>query len=344
MSIFFWIAWGLISIWAIKTFYFSFSKEKFEGLRKTCIGLTISVLVLSFLPWVPPELGGTSGVGLAFDGYFLAILLVVLLLIALVLFFQKEHLFLKIAAILTVLSTLVLFVFMLFLRPGTFTLSLYDIAPIVAVLILLVADIAVLLLWQQMQLQSKGEVVPDKKKKINAVIISSIPVILGVLLFTSGGLTTSLPWDRAGEGDIVLDPPPYTKKAEALSPNEPGLVCVNNNFSLRTTSSYSVLFESKSSVMLVTKGVLVVIANYGSDPALELETYLQEAGYTYTTEGGLYAYTLHGDSEGAKSSRPNVLSTSKDTFVITVFYPPSKTQEQAEIVVQEVRDTIEGGC
>ena len=46
-TLFFWIAWGIISVWALRTFYFSFSKEKLERLRKTSVGLTASVLVLT---------------------------------------------------------------------------------------------------------------------------------------------------------------------------------------------------------------------------------------------------------------------------------------------------------
>ena len=165
-TVFFWIAWGIISVWALRTFYFSFSKEKLERLRKTSVGLTASVLVLTLLPWLPPFLGGANAVSLALGGNTLAILLFVLLIISLIFFFQKEYLFLKIAAVLTVLATLALFALMVIIRPGTFTLSLYDIASIVAVLILLTLNVAVFLLWQQMQLLKKDEVVPDMRKKI----------------------------------------------------------------------------------------------------------------------------------------------------------------------------------
>src|SRR3989338_4141972 len=78
-TLFVWIAWGIISVWALRTFCFSFSKEKLERLRKTSVGLTALVLVLTLLPWLPPFLGGANAVSLALDGNTLAILLFSLL-------------------------------------------------------------------------------------------------------------------------------------------------------------------------------------------------------------------------------------------------------------------------
>src|SRR3989344_8736482 len=165
-TVVFWIVWGIISFWALKTFYYSFSKEKLELLRKANLGYSAALSVLSFLPWIPPFMGGLSGLGLALGGNFLAILFFVFLLNSLVLFFRKEALFLKIGAVLTILSTIVLFTLMIILRPGTYTLSPYDIAPIVAILLLLCQNVAVLLLWQQLDLQKKDVVLPDAKKKL----------------------------------------------------------------------------------------------------------------------------------------------------------------------------------
>ena len=345
-TLFFWIAWGIISVWALRTFYFSFSKEKLERLRKTSVGLTASVLVLTLLPWLPPFLGGANAVSLALGGNTLAILLFVLLIISLIFFFQKEYLFLKIAAVLTVLATLVLFALMVIIRPGTFTLSLYDIAPIVAVLILLTLDVVVFLLWQQMQLLKKGEVIPTTKRKINAGIIAGIVVILGGLLYTSGGRLTFEPSGGGGELDLIaMDPPPQRKKVVALAPQGPGLVCINNNFSFQAIDAYTVLFQSNSNIAMQTQGVLLTVANYGSDSSSELEAYLDEAGYAYAIEKGIYAYELLSDiGDKLESSRSHALSTTSDTFVITVFYRQPMIQVDAETVIQGVSDTIRGGC
>ncbi len=152
---FFWIAWGLISFWALKTFYYSFSKEKIDSLRKAAFGINLSVLVLSFLPWLPLALGGKSGLELALQGNILAILFFILLSISIILFLGKVPSNLKIAAGATIINTFVLFVLMYQLRPETFILTLYDIAPIIAALLLLVGDVAVLFLWQQLQLKEK---------------------------------------------------------------------------------------------------------------------------------------------------------------------------------------------
>ncbi|MDP3726449.1 MAG: hypothetical protein Q8R36_04610 [bacterium] len=152
---FFWIAWGLISFWALKTFYYSFSKEKLDRLRKAAFGINLSVLALSFLPWLPPALGGGSGFSLVLQGNVLAVLFFILLIGSIILFLGKDTSLLKIAAGATITNTFVLFVLMYQLRPGTFVLTLYDIAPIIAVMFLLVGDLVVMLLWQQLQLNER---------------------------------------------------------------------------------------------------------------------------------------------------------------------------------------------
>src|SRR3990167_10879612 len=84
-TVFFWIAWGIISFWALKTFYFSFSKEKIERLRKAALGFHLAIFVLIFLPWLPPALGGVSGLTLAFTGNMLATLFLVLIILSTIL-------------------------------------------------------------------------------------------------------------------------------------------------------------------------------------------------------------------------------------------------------------------
>src|SRR3989344_5170089 len=157
---FFWVAWGTISFWAIKTFYYSFSKEKLEGLRKATLGMNLAVLVLTFLPWLPPALGGKSGITFALEGNILAVLFLIFLIVSIILFLTKTPSNLKIGAFATIANTVILFTLMMQIRPGTFILSPFDIAPIIAVLFLLVGNVAVLLLWQQLQIKER-----EKKKK-----------------------------------------------------------------------------------------------------------------------------------------------------------------------------------
>ncbi len=154
-TVLFWIIWGLVSFWALKTFYYSFSKEKLARLRKAALGINLAVLVLSFLPWLPLSLGGVSGLTLVLQGNVLAVLFFILLIGSIILFFGKNASLLKIAAVATIANTFILFTLMYQLRPVTFTLTLYDIAPIVAVLFLLVCDVVVLFLWQQLQLKER---------------------------------------------------------------------------------------------------------------------------------------------------------------------------------------------
>ena len=152
---FFWIAWGLVSSWVLKTFYFSYDKDKLNKLRKTALGINLAVFILALLPWLPPSLGGTSGLTLALQGNILAVLFFILLTTSVLLFLTKVPSNLKIAAGTTITNTFVLFVLMYQLRPGTFILTPYDIAPIIAFMFFLVGDLVVMLLWQQLQLKER---------------------------------------------------------------------------------------------------------------------------------------------------------------------------------------------
>ncbi len=153
--IFFWILWFIISSWALRMFYFSFSAQKLRRLRDTAIGIIIGVLVLNFLPWVPPTMGQLSGIDLAFAGNWFIAAHIVVLLIVLVLFILNQKKYFKWAAALCLSALFILFTGLYMLRPATFILTSYDIASIVALLLLLINSVVVLLLWQQLQLLEK---------------------------------------------------------------------------------------------------------------------------------------------------------------------------------------------
>lgn len=154
-SAFCWFAWGIISFWALKTFYFSFSREKLERLRKAMFGINLAVLVLTFLPWLPATLSGKSALALALEGNVLTLLFIILLLAPIASLLIRKTAAVKLAAITTIVNTILLFILMFQLRPGTFVLTFFDMAPIVAFLFLLIDDVVVLLLWQQLQLKEK---------------------------------------------------------------------------------------------------------------------------------------------------------------------------------------------
>lgn len=134
----FWLAWGMISFWALKTFYYSFAKEKLERLRKAALGISLAVLILNI--GMTPRLPG---------------IFILLLITAIALYTTHNHVFLRIATIATIINTLWLFFIMFSLRPGTFSLTGSDAAPIFAALLLLTNTVAGLLLWQQLDLITK---------------------------------------------------------------------------------------------------------------------------------------------------------------------------------------------
>lgn len=152
---FFWIVWGIISFWALKTFYFSYDKEKLRKLRKTAFGINLAVFILFFLPWLPLSRGGLSGWEILLQGEPLVVLLFVLVAISTFSFLTKDHGFLKTGAVLNIAASILFIAAMIRLLPGTFKLTIYSVAPIIASLLLLINNVVVLLLWQQLQLKTK---------------------------------------------------------------------------------------------------------------------------------------------------------------------------------------------
>ena len=154
-TILFWIAWGLISFWVLKTFYFSYDKEKLNRLRKTAFGINLSVLVLFFLPWLPPIQGGYTGWELIQQGNLLVILLFGLIASSTLIFLTRGKILLKVGSIIHITSSIVFIVTISSLMPRTFSLTFNSIASIIASLLLLIGNIIVLLLWQQLDLKKK---------------------------------------------------------------------------------------------------------------------------------------------------------------------------------------------
>lgn len=158
---FFWIAWGIISFWALKTFYFSFDKEKLNKLRQTAFAINLSVLILFFLPWIPAIFEGEklgwnqTGWDLILQGNLLVILLGILIAGSAFAFLGNNKFWFKAGAVSHLTSSVLFILTMMSLMPGTFKLSLQSVAPIVASMLLLAGNVVILLLWQQMQLAQK---------------------------------------------------------------------------------------------------------------------------------------------------------------------------------------------
>ncbi|MBI4067314.1 hypothetical protein HY407_02930 [Candidatus Gottesmanbacteria bacterium] len=334
----FWIAWGIISFWALKTFYYSFSKEKLGHLRKANIGFSFAVLILYFLPWVPLSMDGWTGFGLAWQGNFLAALFFIFLLISLVLFFQKEYIFLKIASVLTVLLTLDLFVLMLMVRPGTFTLSLYDIAPIVAVLILLVADVSVLLLWQQMQLAPKLAVMPDKKKKIGVGAASVLIVILGLSVWLFGNTTSISEPSEKQMAETVEEK--EIQGFEEFASLPAGVVCGSEKkFSFQMNTSYTIMSDNGKGISMLTDFGLVTVATGES-----FIDRLKDFGVTYEKDGDTYFYEIpaSGSAQGRTDKRFG-MSQAKDGWLVSVFYT-KENEGGAKQIFSSVLESLKDGC
>lgn len=152
---FFWIAWGIASIWALKSFYFSYSKRKLERLYTTAFAIELAVLMLFFVPWLPVSLGNLSGWELILQGDIFMVLLGFLIIGSALAFVTKDNALLKLGAISHVTASILFILIMIRLMPGSYPLTLRSTPPILASLLLLVGNAVILLLWQQLDLKQK---------------------------------------------------------------------------------------------------------------------------------------------------------------------------------------------
>ena len=250
-------------------------------------------------------MGGLSGLGLALGGNFLAILFFVFLLNSLVLFFRKEALFLKIGAVLTFLSTISLFILMLVLRPGTFILSPYDIAPIVAILLLLCQNVTVLLFWQQLNLQKKELPVLAKRKMIITGAVSLAIFGFGILIFI-GGKGSRIP-ELVEEQETVPYENTVEKRFESFPVKEAGLVCLGENrFSFQIDVPYKIMSDETEGIALFANEWLVTVSATNNTI---VET-LTDFGIPYTKDGDVYAYTVPSGESYGMSQEINGLAVS----------------------------------
>lgn len=151
----FWIAWFLSCFWILKTYYFSYDKDKLVKLRLTSFSIDFSVLILFFLPWLSVSRGGLTGIELILRGDIFVIFLGILISCSLVAFMTKDTTVLKIGAMSHCIESVLFIATMIHLSPDTTRLTLQSLTPIFASLLLLIGNIVVLLLWQQVDLKVK---------------------------------------------------------------------------------------------------------------------------------------------------------------------------------------------
>lgn len=156
-TIVFWAAWGVISALVLGRFYFSYQAKAMQAMRWSAAFLEILLLALLFLPWLPTAVGGASGFELMMGGRADIIVYTLLLVIAAVIFFGNFLRLIPTAAIIHLFTSVYIFFVMIRLLPGTFTLELRSVAPIISALLLLVGNVVVLMLWQQWQLRRKTQ-------------------------------------------------------------------------------------------------------------------------------------------------------------------------------------------
>lgn len=158
---FFWIVWIIIASWLLRTFYFSYKKDKVERLWLVSLGINFLVFLLFFLPWTPGV--GKSGWQLFSEGnLFVTIILLVLALTEILLITKQENL-IKLAALTHITNSVIFLYAMTQIFPGTFTLETKNTVPIIASFLLLAGNVTILLLYQQLELKRKG--IGRKKRK-----------------------------------------------------------------------------------------------------------------------------------------------------------------------------------
>jgi len=149
----FWLFWGIISFWALRTFYYSFNSRKLEQLRQATIGIDIAVLISFFFNFKPVSLGARTGLDLLLSGDWFVIVFFALVFSSLILLLRKDNLQNKIGAVLHICASIFIFILLYHLWPGgTATLRFVDSALPIALLLLLTGNVSALLFWQQLQL------------------------------------------------------------------------------------------------------------------------------------------------------------------------------------------------
>jgi len=152
-TLLFWIPWFLISFIVLKIFYAKYKASYVLALRRLSVSVNILVLLLFFFPWIP----GTenSGWTTVTEKNLWAITVFVFLICSTLFLFFSRFLFLKIGAAFQIITGILFIIAMTQIVPGTVTISLKYIAPIIASLLLLANIVTVLLLWRQIELRSR---------------------------------------------------------------------------------------------------------------------------------------------------------------------------------------------
>lgn len=150
---FFWIVWIIISSWLLRSFYFSYKKDKVEQLWLVSLGINFLVFLLFFLPWAPET--GKNGWQLFSEGNFYVTIILLTLALTEILLITRQDNLIKLAALTHITNSVVFIYAMTQIFPGTFTLETKNIAPIIASFLLLIGNVTILLLYQQLGLKKK---------------------------------------------------------------------------------------------------------------------------------------------------------------------------------------------
>ncbi|OGG07426.1 hypothetical protein A2872_02385 [Candidatus Gottesmanbacteria bacterium RIFCSPHIGHO2_01_FULL_42_12] len=316
-TVLFWIAWGIISSLVLKTFYFSYSKDKLQRLRLTAFGINFSVLVLFFLPWISEPQGVLTGLGLILESNPFVTLLGGLIVISALSFLSKDKTLLKAGAV-SHLSASVLFILtMMRLMPGTVTLTLELIAPIVATMILLVGNVVVLLLWQQLQLKKI-------KKTARKGSVAVLPILLVCLLVLGLLAFFKLSGGQKSESE---------KETFAL-PLKSGVVCAGlGNFSFQMDSRSSPIAESDRALILQSASGLLLVTK----KEIKIDEILKEQNVPFEKTGDSYVFSLSSETP------VSAMSSKKGEYTISLLHD-SSAKEKAQRTFQTVVNSIKGGC
>jgi len=154
-AIVFWTAFGLACAWLLPRYYFGCGSSRTTELRITTLVIDVLVLLSLILTWVPGSRGGpVSGMTLLTNGHALMIAAVLCVVIALsLLAIAKNTALLKTGIASHLVATPLIFAALLRLLPGTFAMTFAEVAPVVAVLLLLCGNVTALLLWHRLQIE-----------------------------------------------------------------------------------------------------------------------------------------------------------------------------------------------
>lgn len=182
-------------------------------------------------------------------------------------------------------------------------------------------------------------------KRILLISGSALVIFLLILVsILSKGRESPTKTDQTNVKIVESTPADTQSSAAKTFPlQDPGLVCQNNKtFSFNLDVPYSVILESEKGMGITTQNGILLIVSEGEDK--DVEKVLQQYSTAFTKDGKKYIYKVpQKEGDSSEQLPTEAISTTKDNFIISVFYDPS-IEDIAQKTLAGLEESIKKGC